>query len=195
MKTRIIILIFCGVMLTGQAGKALAGQSYAFSETPDWLAAKGREVTLLYPADTNLRKLESRLRSRYFSVSTVEKDLFANPAYRIENRITARLESILLRAKRILAMNPPYMNLKIKVFNNREELNNEYYRIFGSRQNYRSFYIHNLEMIFSSMQDITDSVIAHEMGHAIIDHYFNVTPPPKVAELLAVYVDSHLEKE
>lgn len=164
-------------------------------ETPQWLTFKDNQITLIYQPDINLKKLEARLRSRYFSVSAMEKNLFANPAYGIERRISARLESILLRVKQILAMNPPFMNLKIKVFNNRNELNNEYFRIFNSNPRYKSFYMHGLKTIYTSMQDVTDSVIAHEMSHAVIDHYFNVTPPPKVAELLAVYVDSHLERE
>jgi hypothetical protein len=44
------------------------------------------------------------------------------------------------------------------------------------------------------MQDVTDSQIAHEMAHAVIDDYFKVIPPERTAEFLAVYVDSHLEE-
>ena len=47
----------------------------------------------------------------------------------------------------------------------------------------------------NQMQDISDSVMAHEMAHAVIDNYFNVIPPEKTAELLATYVDSHLERD
>ena len=87
------------------------------------------------------------------------------------------------------------MELKIKIFRNREELSQEYTRLFGATQRYKSFYIHSLETIYTSMQDISDSVIAHEMAHAVIDNYFQVIPPEKTAELLATYVDSHLERE
>jgi Zn-dependent peptidase ImmA (M78 family) len=37
-------------------------------------------------------------------------------------------------------------------------------------------------------------VIAHELGHAVCDHYFLVIPPEKVREMLASYVDAHLEE-
>ena len=36
------------------------------------------------------------------------------------------------------------------------------------------------------------NIIAHEMGHAIVDHYFAAIPPEKIRELLASYVDLHL---
>lgn len=195
MKIGIFSLIILGIAFSVQPGLFADDSAGKDVETPQWLTFKDSQITLTYQPDINLRKLEARLRSRYFSVSAMEKDLFANPAYGIENRISARLESILQKVKQVLAMNPPLMNLKIKVFKNRNELNDEYFRIFNSNPHYKSFYVHGLETIYTSMQDVTDSVIAHEMSHAVIDHYFNVAPPPKVAELLAVYVDSHLERE
>lgn len=167
----------------------------ASDDASGWVSCKDSRITLVYPSDTNLKKLESRLRSRYFSVSASEKDLFANPKYSIENRIIARLEAVLLRVKQILAMDPEYMEIKIKVFRNRSELSDEYFQLFGTTGNYKSFYVHSLGTIYSSMQDISDSVISHEMSHAVMDNYFKVMPPEKTAELLATYVDSHLERE
>jgi hypothetical protein len=35
-------------------------------------------------------------------------------------------------------------------------------------------------------------ILAHEMGHAVIDHYFVIKPPPKIAELLCHYVDTEI---
>jgi predicted Zn-dependent protease len=46
--------------------------------------------------------------------------------------------------------------------------------------------------IYTSEQDISDSVIAHEIGHAVVDHFFTVKPPEKIGEMLAQYVDVHL---
>jgi STE24 endopeptidase len=43
--------------------------------------------------------------------------------------------------------------------------------------------------------DEVEVVIAHEMGHAAIDHYFAIKPPEKIAEMLAQYVDMHLGQE
>ena len=100
-----------------------------------------------------------------------------------------------MRTEQILAMNPSSMEIKIKIFRNRRELSQEYVSLFGAVQNYKSFYIHSQDTIYTSMQDISDSVMSHEMAHAVIDNYFQVVPPEKTAELLATYVDSHLERE
>ena len=197
MKIRIFSLIFAGFVLIGcQALLGNASINVNNEEVAsEWISYTNNQVTLVYTSDINLRRLEARLRTRYFSVSAVERDLFTNPSYNIEKRITSRLESILLRTEQILAMDPPFMELKIKVFRNRRELSQEYLSIFGAVQNYKSFYIHSQSTIYTSMQDISDSVISHELSHAVIDHYFKVIPPEKTAELLATYVDSHLERE
>ncbi len=67
--------------------------------------------------------------------------------------------------------------------------------MFTTRTNFKSFYIHSFESIFTNEQDFIDSVIAHELGHAVIDHYFAVPPPSQMAELMATYVDSHLDQQ
>jgi hypothetical protein len=198
MKIRILSLIFVVFVLTGCesffSGDVLPSPGSA-PVAPEWASYKKNQINLLYTPDINLRRLEARLRTRYFSVSAVERDLFSNPAYSVEDRILARLESILLRVEQILGMDPPYMDIKVKVFRNRRELSQEYFGLFGAVQNYKSFYINSQDTIYTSMQDVSDSEMSHEMAHAIIDNYFKVMPPEKTAELLATYVDSHLEEE
>ena len=197
MKIRILSLIVAVFVLAGcQALSGDVSTNTASKEAaPQWISYKSNQVTLVYTSDINLRRLEARLHTRYFSVSAVERDLFSNPSYNIERRIISRLESVLLRVEQILAMNPPYIELKIKIFRNRRELSQEYLGLFGAVQNYKSFYISSQDTIYTSMQDISDSVMSHELAHAVIDNYFKVTPPEKTAELLATYVDSHLERE
>ena len=36
--------------------------------------------------------------------------------------------------------------------------------------------------------------MAHEIAHAIIDHYLLIRPPRATAEILAHYVDEHLRR-
>jgi len=197
MKKRVFNLILLLLILT-TARIAFADDPVSEEipeDTSGWINCKGPRISISYPQDINLRRLEDRLRSRWFTVSAAEKDLYANPAYPIEKRILARLESILLRVEEILAMHSPYTEIKIKVFRNRDELCKEYTSLFGSAENYKSFYIHSMGTIFTSMQDVSDSEMSHEMAHATIDTYFRVIPPDKTAELLATYVDSHLERE
>jgi len=92
-------------------------------------------------------------------------------------------------------MHPDMPEIKVKIFKDRAGLSEEYYRIFNERRDYKAFYINQYETIYISEEDIADNVIAHEMGHAVSDHYFSVIPPEKIRELLATYVDLHLDED
>jgi hypothetical protein len=39
--------------------------------------------------------------------------------------------------------------------------------------------------IYLNVDDLHEELLAHEMAHAIIDHYLLVRPPPATAEILA----------
>jgi hypothetical protein len=197
MKTRTInLIIVAGFVFLG-CGPVYAGTAQEAKQTaacsPAWQEYKGDRVILVCSPDVNLRRLEGRLRSRWFTVSAAERDLFTNPAYSVDQRILARLESILLRVEQVLGMDLPSLTLRVKVYATRDALTTECLRLYGTAECYRSFYVHGLETIYTSVQDVTDSQIAHEMAHAVIDNYFKVIPPERTAEFLATYVDSHLE--
>lgn len=67
------------------------------------------------------------------------------------------------------------------------------HRIFSFSQ--ASFYIHETATIYISLKDLTLGMLGHEMGHAIISHYFVVPPPAKVQEVLCGYIEYNLRKK
>ncbi|MBU1147523.1 MAG: hypothetical protein KKD11_04145, partial [Candidatus Omnitrophica bacterium] len=105
MRDKVFILMVLGFLLAGCQSLPIekAKDIRLGEEAPQWLISKNNRITLVYLSDINLKRLEGRLRSRWFSVSAVEKDLYTNPAYSVEQRIIARLEAILLRVEEILA--------------------------------------------------------------------------------------------
>ncbi|MCP3933600.1 MAG: hypothetical protein GY705_31420 [Bacteroidetes bacterium] len=46
--------------------------------------------------------------------------------------------------------------------------------------------------MFIQLDDVHSGMIAHELAHAIIDHYLIIPPPKETAEILARYVDTHM---
>jgi len=166
-----------------------AAKAEAPAEPSGWRMMKSDNFTVYYRPDVDLENIEQNLRKRTYYLGGPVSGADAA----IEEKIARRLDLLLKRAKEILGMYWKLPRINIRIFKDRNELGDEYVRIFGARQEYKSFYVHKYETIYSSEEDISDSVIAHEMGHAIIDHYFAVVPPPKVSELLATYVDMHLE--
>jgi hypothetical protein len=158
-----------------------------------WMEIDGETVQVFYLPGANLRKLEARLRTRSIPLPAEYRQILSDSSYPMESRIALRMHALLLRAEEILGMKPNIKRIDVKVFRSRRDLGDEYERLFRSRKEHKSFYYHTLRGVFTSEQDMIDSIIAHEFGHAVVDHYFRVPPPPKIAELLATYVDEHLE--
>ena len=164
------------------------------SSTDGWISIKGDLITVWYLPDANIRKLEARLRERDVPMNQEYRMLLSNRSLSIEDRFKARLEIILLRVEDILGMEPKDFHVKVRIFKSRVDMNDAYAMMFNDSVNFKSFYIHYFRAVYTNEQDFLDSVMAHELGHAVIDHYFSVPPPTRMAELMATYVDSHLEE-
>ena len=156
----------------------------------EWSSVKSDYFVIYYKADVDLKAIERKLRKRKFYVDAGIKPGYLSGS---AEKVAYRMDVLFRRAREILGMYPRNMNTVIKIFRNRRELNEEYYRIFRRKRSLKSFYIYRFDTIYTTADDISDSVMAHEMGHAIVDHYFVVRPPEKVREILAMYVDLHLD--
>ena len=161
-------------------------------EGSEWLKIKSNCLMIEYENSVNLNTVTSRLNRRgLFSGGFFSSEPAA--AATQEEEVAQRLDRLLKKAEEMLDMYPPDLKLTIKIFKNETSLGETYFKIFGERKDYEAFYIHQYETIYTSEYGISDSVIIHEMAHAVVDHYFSANPPPKVSEILATYVDQHLE--
>lgn len=161
----------------------------------EWSTLETGYLTIYYRPGADLGRIESGLSRR---VTYFANEIPGENAD-VEERIRYQLDALFRRAEDILDMHPADIHVKIRIFRTRNEVNDEYARIFKSSAprepgggGLRSFYIDKYKTIYISEEDISDSIIAHEMGHAIIDSHFAVIPPEKIRELLASYIDLHL---
>lgn len=83
----------------------------------------------------------------------------------------------------------------IKICLNKEELKKTFYEIFNRELKFESFYYHTENAIYISLESLRPGILAHEIAHAIINHYFVVMPPMRVQEVLAGYVEYTINKK
>jgi len=159
-------------------------------DSDSWTTIRSSYFTVYLEPEVNLKRVLSRINTRSFYTSTGYR---VNSLASLEEKIGYRMDIILERVKKVLDTYPAITNIKVKIFKNRKDLQDEYCRITMRRSPIRSFYVHQYHTIYTSEADINDSVVAHEMGHAVVDHFFQAMPSEKVGEMLATYVDLHLE--
>ena len=168
------------------------GSCFSQEDTQEdgWLNFQSAYFTVYYKPEVNLKRVLGRLHSRSLpSYSNL-------PTYTltgIEAKVAYRLDLIFMRVRDILGMHPDKAEIKIKIYKNRRNITVELCYLNQADGVCKSFYIYRFNTIYASEQDMTDSVIAHEMAHAVVDNYFSTTPPEKMAEILATNVDLHLD--
>ena len=154
-------LLFNGNRINGQdnVGEAAAPVSEG-GET--WSSFRSAYFTVYYEPDVNLNRVFSGITDR-----DIPRDPNP-PTYSfsgIEAKVAYRLDALLARVKSILGMYPANMNITIKIYKKRKEINAEYCRLTNTGdEECKSFYVYHFNTIFASEQDITDSIMAHEMA-------------------------------
>lgn len=159
-------------------------------ENSDWDTVKSDYFKIYYSPDANVKSLNRKLRGRMFYLSNPSP---GKHAVSQEEKMADRFDTLFRKVKELLGMRPRVKQIKIIILKDQRDLNGKYFDIFGETQNYKAFYVYKYNTIYTSESGISDSVIAHEMGHAVVDHYFAVRPPEKIREMLSQYVDLHLE--
>jgi len=105
------------------------------------------------------------------------------------------VDTLFLRACGILDMNLYSFHGSIKVCRDTAQTEEIYQNLFsrdlGSRV---SFYVFDLNTIYIAAGSFRKEILGHEIAHALICHYFAVSPTIKIQEVLAAYVEYQLRR-
>ncbi len=163
----------------------------ALAESREEKVLKTKYCTVLYPLKMELKTMSRKISDGFIYDIEYKRVSKTLPP---EIRLSSKLDMLFERVEEILDMYPMGIHVKVKVYSFRREVMRVYEDIFKKRENVRAFYVYKYNTIYTSLQDISESVLAHEMAHCVIDHYFVILPPRKVQEILAMYVDVHLRE-
>ena len=170
---------------------SLAGNK-GYAQEEDRSVFVSKFCTVFYENDVDLRKVNRRLNlgfSNFYSPRSYKE----SPGISTQDIIADKFDAIFNKAEEILDMYPARIHVTINIYKTQEELNNVYEEFFNEPNKAVSFYIYKTNTIYTVESQLTENILAHEMAHCIIDHYFVMLPPRKIQEMLAVYVDVHLK--
>jgi hypothetical protein len=151
--------------------------------------AKGRYATLLYSSQQLLSDFNEEIDLGRNLSGFVRKTNIVT----VEDEVLAKIDTIIEKAETILEMFPDQLHMKIVLLENAADVSREFMEKYGMNVNYVAFYSLSEDTIYISVDDAKLAVLAHEIGHAIIDRYFNVRPPYNVHELMAQFVEKRIE--
>ncbi len=149
---------------------------------------QSRYVTLRYSGKRMLREFDNKLiMGRKLSAMMRIKNLAT-----VEDEVIAKVSLVVEKTEVVLDMFPGKMHLTLVLLPDADDVAKKYKQTYGARQEDIAYYSLSEKTIYISVEDTNLRVLAHEMGHAVVDRYFKVRPPYIIHELMAQFAEKHI---
>lgn len=179
----IIIWICCSLILISTAGA---------DDTRIWHELETEHTIIKYQSDDDLILFHRSV--KYGPGKWNRNPLFSDiSADEIRSMLHEKVDAIFKRAQEILDMKKKFKKVNILIHPDSSSLKQAYTEIYKGRCNIRAWYRYRTNSVYINVQDVHAGMLAHELAHGIIDHFLLVKPPSQTAEILARYVDAHLD--
>jgi len=155
---------------------------------------EGKYFTIYYSPKIDISKLTQQL-----NITTADKILAGKSVGKeisSEEPLTSMVDILYGLVGDMLDMHIYSFKGSIKICQDQVKLNTIYEKLFNKDlASYMvSFYVNDTSTIYISGENFRREVLGHEIAHAIINHYFVISPPIKVQEILSKYVEYQLRK-
>lgn len=162
--------------------------SFLISFTPSSVSAKSRYVTIKYGDPQLLHEFNDNLSlGRSLSRIFRKKNVVT-----IEDEVQAKIDFIVEKVEVVLDMFPNNLHFTLVLLPTSKEVSGVYKKNYGKTVNHIAYYSLSQKTIYISIDDTRLKVLAHEIGHMVVDHYFKVRPPYNIHELMAQFAEKHV---
>ncbi|MCK5070696.1 MAG: hypothetical protein KAR01_09140 [Desulfocapsa sp.] len=149
---------------------------------------QSRYVTLSYTDKQVIREFNDNLRiNRKLRHSMRKKDVVS-----VADEVLAKVDIIIEKVQVVLDMFPNPYHINLVVVEDSDDVAHIYKQKYGKNVNHIAYYSLSEKTIYISADDVSLRVFAHEVGHSVVDHYFQVRPPYNVHELMAQFAEKHV---
>jgi hypothetical protein len=151
-------------------------------------SAKSRYVILQYSNKELLHDFNDQIRlGRKLSHIAKRRNIIT-----VEDEVLAKIDTIIEKAEVILDMFPNNMKITVVLLPGSRDVSRVFKQKYGKNVNHIAYYSLSEDTIYISVNDAKLRVLAHEVGHAVVDHYFKVRPPYNIHELMAQFTEKHI---
>lgn len=164
---------------------------HADADFEGWTELRSQYVYAYFDKGLSLKYLDKKIDLKTDFLSS---QLWLNQSNDLHEMIKSKLDVIFRRTQNILDMHPRNVHVRLIVYKSKRDFERQY-RMFYAKNftdwhiDESAFYRYKDNTIYMHVSALRTGVLAHEMAHCIIDHYFIVLPPVKVQELLAMHAD------
>ena len=182
---KILFLIWASLLAFGMDHSGLA------SEDNVWQTLDTQFTKIQYLSQDDLKRFHDSVKFGPGKWSA-KRILASQGSSGLEESLKNKVDAVYERVQNILDMHPKMASVRIRVLPDKNYLAREYEKIYKARCNVRSWYLYEANTIYINSKDIHEGILAHELGHAISDHFLVIRPPRASAEIWSMYVEAHL---
>jgi hypothetical protein len=149
---------------------------------------KSRYVAIRYADQELLREFNNQIElGRKLNYFVRKKNIVT-----FEDEVLAKMDTLVEKAETVLDMFPNKLFITIVLLPDSSDVARVFKQKYGKRGNHIAYYSLSEDTIYISVDDARLRVLAHEIGHAVVDHFFKVRPPYNIHELLAQFTEKHI---
>lgn len=183
MNRKFIYSLVTSIVLTFIALGPLSAREYILEQNK----IQTRYTTITYSDLKALRKFNSTLYMGNLTYLLKEKK---NET--IQDEVKNKIDLIVEKVETVLDMYPPRLRFQIVIHGSTNGVQESYRNLYNREVNYIAFYSPGDNTVFYSANNASLRVVTHEIGHVVVENYFDISPPPKIHEVLAQYAEIHI---
>jgi len=187
----VMILIWAGLFFFCPCG---AAQTEAVDRL-SWRSIETKHTIIRYQNVDDLEAFDEQIDYSPGEGGIIRSLFSSSESKSLPEKLARKIDALFERVQKILDMRKKMKKVKINIYSNNRQLAAAYQKLFKKSCGVRSWYLYEFKTIYSNVSDLHAGMMAHEMGHHIIDHYLIIRPPRATAEILARYVDKNLYKK
>lgn len=127
------------------------------------------------------------------SLSSFPPSIRAGQIVTSHDELGDKLDRVVQRVETILNIFPFNLKFRVVLLPTARDVQAVYRTKYGMSAEYVAFYSPEDKTAFISVDDVNLNILAHELTHVVLDHYFLQPPPAVIQELVARYVDFHID--
>jgi hypothetical protein len=149
---------------------------------------KSRYVTLWYANREVLEEFNDNLRlNRKLRNSMRKRNVVT-----VADEVLAKADIVVEKVQIVLDMFPNKFHIRLVLLPDSDDVAHVYKKRYGKRVDHIAYYSLSEKTIYISADDTQLRVLAHEVGHSVVDHFFKVRPPYNIHELMAQFAEKHV---
>ena len=184
------VFLFLLLFAAATASASVISEDGRFSDGSDWTSVNSLYCTVFFRDGVDLAAVNDRIDTYKIDYGLTEKPVRGGDDTKDE--IAYKFDLIFSKVQEILDMRPKDLRMNVRIYRGQDDLDRVYVEIFRQDNRFIAYYVFKINTLFASEDKVSANVLAHEIAHCVVDHYFSVIPPTKVAEMIAQYADVHI---